>query len=119
MNPQTTDVTTTAPLPDIMHQLDIRQTVQLVKDDLKAHFPGVRFRVTMRRHAISPNITVTYENGPPKRMVQTLLDHYIRDVFHAEDDTYRYRGPDVITLPSGHRYCVSDYGVQFIHVDER
>lgn len=104
---------------EIEQRLDIQRTVKLVRKDLKAHYQGVKFSVRSSPHVWAPSIHIEWYGGPTETEVRTIMDHYIRYKFDSNVDGYNYGGPDRVQLPSGHTLCITDYGVNFIHVRQK
>lgn len=69
--------------------ISTKETAVLVRQALKATFPGTKFSVRMGTGTGSAWLSVTWEDGPTDAQVTPLVDRYSGSVWNANgDDTY-------------------------------
>lgn len=72
------------------HSIDTADVAKLVRKDLKAAFPGVKFSVRIERYAGGSSINVNWTNGPAEEKVEAVAGHYCAGDFNGMDDIYEY-----------------------------
>jgi hypothetical protein len=71
------------------------QAAKLIRNDLKAAFPGIKFRVVTSRYSMGNSINVYWTDGPAYYVVTEMLAKYEDGDFDGMDDSYTYRpNPD-------------------------
>lgn len=73
------------------------QAAKMIRKDLKAAFPGVKFSVNTHRYSMGNSIRVEWIDGPSYESVERLTDKYEDGDFDGMTDCYNYRpNPDNI-----------------------
>lgn len=99
-------------------RLTCAQTAKLVRNVLKAAYPGVAFSVRSHTYAGGASLTVQWTDGPSVESVHRTTDRYRGSDFDGRDDSKRYRDDTLLALPGGEVEQVS-FGVDFINGSRR
>ena len=95
-------------------KLTYKETAVLVRQALKAAYPGILFRVRSNRYIGGASIRVTWTDGPAVATVEPLLDRYRRSDFNlGNDDRTTYREPGLLAFPDQSVVEVR-YGADFV-----
>lgn len=92
--------------------LSCADTAKLVREVLKAEFPGTKFSVRSQNYAGGASIHIGYTDGPPSRQVENAVDHLRRSDFNAMVDMQESRGGTL--LVDGEEFEQIHYGADFI-----
>ena len=57
--------------------LTCAETAKLIRKDLKANFPGVKFSVRSDTYSMGASIRVKYTDGPAEADVKAVTDKYV------------------------------------------
>ncbi len=93
--------------------LSCKDTAKLVREALKAAFPGQKFSVTSDTYAGGASIRVQWVDGPTVKEVDAVTDRYRRSDFDGMTDSTHYRGDTRIALPDGEVELVT-FGADFV-----
>lgn len=63
-----------------------------VRTQLKAAFPGVKFRVTTDRFSMGDSLHVSWTDGPESARVEAIVKQYQAGRFDGMTDSYEYSG---------------------------
>ena len=90
-----------------MSRLTTTEAAKAIRNELKAAFPGIKFRV--RSHACS--INVTWTNGPTSKAVSEITWKYRNGHFDGMIDCYEYANDG---RPGGADYvfCEREYSLE-------
>jgi len=69
---------------------DHSQVAKMIRKDLKAAYPQVKFSVTSSSYAGGNSVNVKWENGPTSQMIEDLTDKYEAGKFNSMEDLYEY-----------------------------
>jgi hypothetical protein len=96
------------------HYLSCAETAKLVRQALKAAFPGVKFSVRSHTYSMGANISVNWTDGPTEAAVNAITDGYRSVDFDGMTDSTTHRPTTLIALPDG---SVEDvhFGAHYIH----
>ena len=73
--------------------LDCAAAAKLIRKDLKAAFPGVKFSVTSSRFSMGSSVSVSYTNGPLRANVEAIVEAYGGKGFDGmTDSSYQNEG---------------------------
>lgn len=61
-----------------------------IRIELKAVFPGVKFRVNSKSYAGGNSINVNYVDGPARKRVDEIVNKYEYGNFNGMEDIYEY-----------------------------
>lgn len=73
-----------------------KETATLVRQALKAAFPGVKFSVRMGTGTGSAWLSVTWTDGPTDSQVTPLVDRYAGSVWNANNDDSYVQNPSTL-----------------------
>jgi hypothetical protein len=93
--------------------LSCADTAKLVREVLKAKFPGTKFSVRSQNYAGGASIHIGYVDGPPSREVEAACDHLRRSDFNAMIDLQESRGGTLLVDEIG-EFEQIHYGADFI-----
>lgn len=94
--------------------LTCTETATLVRQALKAAYPGTRFKVRSNRYTGGGSIRVTWTDGPAVAAVEPLLNRYRRSDFNlGNDDRTTYREPGLLAYPD-QSVAEVRYGADFV-----
>lgn len=88
-------------------------TAQLIREALKAAFPGVKFSVTSDIYANGSSVHIRYADGPTARQVEAVTDQFESGHFNSSEDLYEYKEDTTSIDPSGQLVRTS-YGAKYI-----
>ena len=71
--------------------LSCADTAKMLRQALKAGFPGVKFSIKSRRFAGGDAIDVSWIDGPVSKQVDEIIDRYSAGDFNGMEDLYEYR----------------------------
>ena len=80
------------------YKTEAAQVAALIRKDLKAAFPGIKFSVRSETYSGGDSVNVNYENGVPTEQVYKMLSDYKDGDFDGMTDCYDYR-PNPKNLP--------------------
>lgn len=81
--------------------LSAAQTAKLVREQLRANFPGVKFSVRTDTYAGGASIDVRWTDGPHTAAVEAVVDRYGSRRFDGRDDSTHYRGDTLVAWADG------------------
>ncbi len=67
------------------------QVAKLIRADLKAAFPGMKFSVRSESFSMGDAVTVSWTNGPAVGQVSAVVDKYQAGDFDGMTDSYNFR----------------------------
>lgn len=88
-------------------------TAQLIREALKAAFPGVKFSVTSDTFANGSSVRIEYTDGPSSRQVEAVYSAFESGHFNSQKDMYEYHREPTVINAAGELACVS-YGAKYI-----
>jgi hypothetical protein len=91
--------TTTAPQP--ARYLTTAETAKLVRQAVKAAFPGVKFQVRSSNYSLGSSVDVSWDNGPTEQQVDKVVDQYSGADFDGMADIKTYRPAVRVTWVPG------------------
>lgn len=68
----------------------VAQASKLIRQDLKQHFPNIKFKVRSENYSMGDSITVEYCNGVPASEVENVINKYEYGHFDGMTDMYEY-----------------------------
>lgn len=74
--------------------IDTTEVSKMVRNDLKAAFPDVKFSVKSHRYAGGSSIDVSWIDGPTQKMVNEIVGHYHGADFDGMQDIKVYNGTE-------------------------
>ena len=89
------------------------QTAELIRQALKAEFPGIKFSVRSETFAGGSAVDVRWTDGPTAKDVEAVTDRFEMGTFDGMTDSYNYFGDSVLVDESGPYYA--SYGAKYIH----
>jgi hypothetical protein len=66
------------------------QAAKLIRKELKAAFPGIKFSVTSEGYSMGDNVNISWTNGPTCSQVKEISDKYQYGHFDGMTDCYEY-----------------------------
>lgn len=98
----------TAALEIIRHNYDTKQTAALIRADLKAAYPTVKFSLRIARGTAYGYMDATWTDGPYAPAVDAICNGYRSERFDGMDDSHHVIPPTMYANPDGtyteHRY---------------
>lgn len=87
-----------------------KDVAALLRKELRATFPGVKFSVRCSTGTASAWINVTYDDGPTRRQVDDVTGRFEGRSFNGQTDSYDDNGTTLVAgtgdeLPTEVRYC--------------
>src|ERR1051325_6983825 len=73
--------------------LDAAELAKILRAELKAAFPGVKFSIVTERYSMGSSVRVHWTDGPITRRVDALLEHYRAEGFDGMTDSRTNSGP--------------------------
>jgi hypothetical protein len=70
--------------------IDAADAAKMMRKDLKAKFPGQKFKVKTDKYAGGASINVTWVDGPTNAAVKGIVDHYAGGTFDGQIDLMEY-----------------------------
>lgn len=89
-------------------------TAQLIREALKAAFPGVKFSVTSDSFANGTAVDIRYQDGPTRKQVEQVYAPFISGHYNSAEDMYEYHREATKVDDSGKLLRLS-YGAKYIH----
>jgi hypothetical protein len=92
---------------------DITETAKILREELKKHWPTVKFSVRCDRYSMGSSIDVKYNDGPPQKAVEAVVKPFVGSTFDGMQD---------LKSPRFTRYKINGvmrdvhFGGDFIHV---
>lgn len=93
--------------------LSVADTAKLVRQALKAAFPGVKFSVRSDSYSGGASIRVRWTDGPTVKVVEAVTNRYRGADFDGMQDLKTYREDTLIALSDGSVEAVH-FGADFI-----
>ena len=86
-----------------------------IRTELKAAFPGVKFKVTSEGFSMGNAVRIGWVDGPTSAEVEAITDKYQNGSFNGMDDIYEYSPSAFLELFGYSKYvtCNRDYSAQF------
>ena len=66
------------------------KAAQMIRTELKANFPGIKFSVRSENYAGGNSIRVSYTDGPKAEAVEEITAKYEMGTFNGMEDIYEY-----------------------------
>lgn len=88
-------------------------TAQLIREALKAAFPGVKFSVTSESFANGSSVSIAYTDGPSRKQVAQVYAAFKSGHYNSSEDIYEYHREPTAIDASGKLFRVS-YGAKYI-----
>lgn len=85
--------------------IDTCEVAKLIRQELKTHFPGVKFGVRSRKYSGGSSIDVGWQDGPAYEKVNTLIKKFAGSGFDGMQDLKYDLG--------------NNYGVDFVFANRR
>ena len=88
-------------------RLSCADTAKIMRAELKAAFPGVKFSVRSSLFSMGSSIDVKWTDGPTQKAVDVIVNGFAACSFDGRDDSTHYNGPMVIggrRMDSGAKY---------------
>jgi hypothetical protein len=95
-------------------RLSCAETAKLVRKELKAKFPGVKFSVRSSTYAGGASISISYTGGPAQRTVENEVNWLAGADFDGMIDMKTYRDAVLVANEDG-TYEQIKSGADFIH----
>lgn len=84
---------------------EVVQAAKLIRADLKASFPGIKFRVVTKSYSMGNSINIYWTDGPTRDSVKPLVAKYKDGDFDGMDDSYTYRPNPENTPRAKYLFC--------------
>ena len=94
-------------------RLSTTDVAKIIRGELRAGFPGVKFSVRSKSYAGGSSIDVGWTDGPTTGEVDAIVKRYEGATFDGMRDLKEYRDPTLLANPDGSYEHVS-YGVDYI-----
>lgn len=94
--------------------LSPKETARLVREQVKAMFPGIRFSVAKEEYSGGASILVKWTDGPTQEAVETSCQRYQNSWFDGMDDSRHYVDHTLMAWPDGSVELVS-FGVRYVN----
>ena len=88
-------------------------TAKLIREALKAAFPGVKFSVTSDSFANGTSVRVAYTDGPSRKQVEQVYAPFISGRYNSSEDMYEYHREPTTIDSTGKLFRLS-YGAKYI-----
>lgn len=66
------------------------QAAKLIRKELKAAFPGIKFSVTSQGFSMGNCVDISWTDGPTEDEVHKISDKYEKGQYNGMDDIYEY-----------------------------
>jgi hypothetical protein len=66
------------------------QAAKMIRQELKKAFPSVKFSVSSRSFAGGDSVDISWVDGPPVNLVESISNKYQYGYFNAMEDIYEY-----------------------------
>lgn len=66
------------------------QAAKLIRKELKAAFPGIKFSVTSKGFSMGDSVDIDWTDGPTSKQVKEITDKYQYGHFNGMEDIYEY-----------------------------
>lgn len=66
------------------------QAAKLIRKELKAAFPDVKFSVTSEGYSMGDSVSIGWTNGPTAQQIRDISDKYKKGHFDGMTDCYDY-----------------------------
>jgi len=73
--------------------VDVKECAQLMRQDLKAKWPNVKFSVRIERFSMGNDTTIRWTDGPTEDQVSAVCNVYKAGWFDGMQDLYEYNKP--------------------------
>ncbi|WP_223654109.1 LPD29 domain-containing protein [Hymenobacter psoromatis] len=88
-------------------------TAQLIREALKAAFPGVKFSVTSDSFANGTSVSIAYTDGPSRRQVEQVYAPLESGQYNSQEEIYEY-SREATTIDSTGKLFRMSYGAKYI-----
>lgn len=88
-------------------------TAQLIREALKAAFPGVKFSVTSDSFANGTSVDIRYTDGPSRKQVEQVYAPFIMGHYNSQEELYEYNREPTKVDSTGNLLRLS-YGAKYI-----
>jgi Large polyvalent protein associated domain 29 len=107
-------MTTTPQRKTPPRDVDIAEVGRIVRAQLKAAFPGVKFSVRSKRYSMGSHITVYWTDGPSTKRVEAITDQFYGTGFDAMTDSRTHHNSEwqgeTVRFAGSRPSCVRDVG---------
>ena len=79
-----------------------------IRQELKEHFPGLKFSVTSESYSGGDNINISWENGIIEKDVKEIVDKYEEGHFDGMNDIYEYSNNPFNKFFGGTKYLFTN-----------
>jgi hypothetical protein len=93
--------------------IGITETAKIIRAELKAAFPCVRFSVRAKRYSMGSHIDVSWTNGPNTRSVEAITDRFYGTGFDGMTDSSTSHDSDSADIVVPHS-LTSQYLTPFV-----
>ena len=93
--------------------LSCAETAKLVRAELKAQFPGIKFSVRSETYSGGASIHIGWNDGPTEKAVEAVVGRYAGADFDGMTDMKTYREDTLLAGPDGTVELVS-FGANYI-----
>ena len=69
---------------------DHAHAAKLIRQELKAAFPTIKFSVTSQSYSMGDNVRINWENGPTSHAVNKIINKYQYGHFNGMEDIYEH-----------------------------
>jgi hypothetical protein len=80
----------------------------MIRSDLKAKFPSMKFRVTSSSFAGGDSVDIRWTDGPTRKEVESVVKKYQYGDFDGMTDCYNYNNADESIPQSKYVQCQRD-----------
>lgn len=102
--------------PQLVTGIFCNQTVAAknIRTQLKAAFPGVKFKVQSQSYSMGCSVNIYWTDGPTAEQVEAITDQYAYGKFDGMDDSYTYNQSLWVEAFGGAKYVFAnrDYSDQ-------
>lgn len=75
--------------------IDATESAKMIRRDLSAKYPGVRFAVRTSKYSGGASVTVSWTDGPTAREVDGIIQTYTGATFDGMQDLKEYHASDL------------------------
>jgi hypothetical protein len=71
--------------------IDVTEVAKIIRAELKAAFPGIKFGVKSSRFSMGTSIDISWFDGPTEKQVEAIIGQFRGGDFDGMQDLYTYR----------------------------
>lgn len=94
--------------------LSCKETAALVRQQLKACFPGQKFSVRSDTYSGGASVRVSWVDGPTEKEVDAAVRRYERSWFDGMVDMKHYHEPTLVSLPGEELPVLVRFGADYV-----